>query len=61
MILGGIGQLVGTIIAALSIGWANVVLEFVSTAALAKVLVFVIVIVFLQFRPAGIVARRSAR
>ena len=61
VILGGIGQLVGTIIAALSIGWANVVLEFVSTAALAKVLVFVIVIVFLQFRPAGIVARRSAR
>jgi urea transport system permease protein len=61
VILGGIGQLLGTIIAALSIGWGNVVLEYVSTASLAKVLVFVLVIVFLQLRPAGIVSRRAAR
>ncbi|MFA7295588.1 MAG: urea ABC transporter permease subunit UrtB [Dehalococcoidia bacterium] len=59
VILGGIGQLVGTVVAALSIGWSNVVLEYVSTASLAKVLVFVAVIVFLQFRPAGIVSRRG--
>ena len=37
VILGGIGQLIGTVIAAMSIGWGNVVLEFWSTAALAKV------------------------
>lgn len=59
VILGGIGQLVGTIVAALSIGWSNVILEYVSTASLAKVLVFLIVIAFLQFRPAGIVSRRG--
>ncbi|MBM4414980.1 MAG: urea ABC transporter permease subunit UrtB [Chloroflexi bacterium] len=59
VILGGIGQLVGTIVAALSIGWGNVILEFFSTAALGKVLVFLIVIAFLQFRPAGIVSRRG--
>ena len=61
VILGGIGQLLGTIVAALSIGWGNVLLEYVSTASLAKVLVFILVIVFLQLRPAGIVARRATR
>jgi urea transport system permease protein len=61
VILGGIGQLLGTIIAALSIGWSNVFLEYMTTASLAKVLVFILVIVFLQLRPAGIVARRASR
>ena len=61
VILGGLGQLVGTIVAALSIGWGNVFIENLSTASLAKVGVFVIVIAFLQFRPAGIIARRNAR
>ncbi len=61
VILGGIGQLLGTILAALSIGWSNVLLEYLTTASLAKVIVFVLVIVFLQFRPAGIIARRAAR
>lgn len=59
VILGGIGQLLGTVIAALSIGWSNVFLEFVTTASIAKVLVFIAVIAFLQFRPAGIIARRG--
>lgn len=61
VILGGIGQIVGTVAAAMSIGWANVFLEYATSASIGKVLVFIIVIAFLQFRPAGIVARRTAR
>ncbi len=61
VILGGIGQVVGTAIAALAIGGANALLEFQLSASVAKVLVFVLVIAFLQWRPAGIVQRRAAR
>jgi urea transport system permease protein len=61
VILGGIGQIVGTVIAALSIGWANVFLEYGTSASIGKVLVFILVIAFLQIRPAGIVSRRNAR
>ena len=59
--LGGIGQIVGTMVAALSIGWANAIFEYQTSASMAKVIVFAMVIAFLQFRPAGIVGRRAAR
>ncbi len=61
VILGGIGQVVGTALAAVAIGGANALLEFQLSASVAKVLVFVLVIAFLQWRPAGIIARRAAR
>ena len=61
VILGGIGQIVGTVIAAVAIGWANIGIEFLSSASIAKVLVFLLVIAFLQIRPGGILARRAAR
>lgn len=61
VILGGIGQVVGTAVAAVAIGGANALLEFQLSASVAKVLVFVLVIAFLQWRPAGIVQRRAAR
>jgi urea transport system permease protein len=61
VILGGVGQIIGTLVAALSIGWMNAILEYQTTASLAKVIVFLMVIAFLQFRPAGIIARRAAR
>ena len=61
VILGGVGQIVGTLIAALSIGWLNAILEFQTDASMAKVVVFIIVIAFLQWRPAGLIARRAAR
>jgi len=61
VILGGVGQVVGTALAALSIGWLNAIFEFQTSASVAKVMVFVLVIAFLQFRPAGMVARRAAR
>ncbi|MDQ3701013.1 MAG: urea ABC transporter permease subunit UrtB [Chloroflexota bacterium] len=59
VVLGGVGQLPGTILAALAIGGFNTAFEFGSTASLGKVLVFVLVIVFLQWKPAGFVALRS--
>lgn len=59
--LGGIGQIAGTLVAALSIGWANAIFEYQTSASMAKVFVFAMVIAFLQFRPAGIIARRAAR
>ncbi|MGE3075050.1 MAG: urea ABC transporter permease subunit UrtB [Dehalococcoidia bacterium] len=61
VILGGVGQVIGTAVAALSIGWLNAILEYQTTASLAKVIVFVLVIAFLQWRPAGMISRRAAR
>ncbi len=59
VVLGGAGGFAGTILAAPLIGISNTVLEFSTTAALAKVLVFVLIILFLQWRPTGILAQRS--
>lgn len=61
VILGGVGQVIGTLVAALSIGWLNALLEYQTSASLAKVIVFALVIAFLQWRPAGMIARRAAR
>ncbi len=59
VVLGGAGGFAGTILAAPLIGIANTILEFNTTASLAKVLVFVLIILFLQWRPTGILAQRS--
>lgn len=59
VILGGVGRLPGTIAAAVLIGVFNTVLELGTTASLGKVLVFILIIAFLQWRPAGLVAVRS--
>ena len=59
VVLGGLGQIVGTALAALIIGLSGVMLELQLGASLAKAAVFAVVILFLQFRPAGLVALRS--
>ena len=59
VILGGVGQLVGTVAAAFAIGGLNTFVEYGSTASLAKVIVFALVIAFLQWRPAGLVRVRA--
>ena len=58
-IVGGIGKLRGTIIAALGLGLLNAFSEYYSSASLGKAIVFVCVIIFLQFRPNGIVTFRT--
>jgi urea transport system permease protein len=54
VILGGLGQIPGTILAAFIIGMLNTVFEFGTTAVAGKVLVFAAVILFLQWRPDGL-------
>lgn len=59
VVLGGIGKLFGTIAGAFSIGVFNTFFETISSASIAKVIVFAAVILFLQWRPNGIIATRS--
>jgi urea transport system permease protein len=53
VVLGGVGQLAGTVYAALGLGFANKLLETWSGAVIAKIAVLVFVIVFIQKRPQG--------
>ena len=59
VVLGGVGRLPGTIFAALLIGILNTTFEVYSTATVAKVLVFALIVAFLQWKPAGLVALRT--
>ena len=59
VILGGLGQIPGTILAAFIIGMLNTVFEFGTTAVVGKVLVFAAVILFLQWRPDGLARVRG--
>jgi urea transport system permease protein len=59
VVLGGVGQLVGTVYAALGLGLLNKVLEGWSGAVLAKIAVLVFIIVFIQKRPQGIFALKG--
>src|SRR5439155_18444258 len=56
VVLGGVGQLAGTVYAALGLGFANKLLESWSGAVLAKIAVLVFIIVFIQKRPQGMFA-----
>jgi urea transport system permease protein len=57
--LGGVGNLVGTLSAATLVGIFNTVLELGTTASIGKVLVFILIIIFLQWKPAGLMSFRS--
>lgn len=59
VVLGGVGNLLGTTIGALSIGTANTTLEFITNTSLAKVLVFLLIILFLQWKPKGLITINS--
>ena len=59
VILGGLGHIPGTILAAFTIGMLNSIFEFSTTAVVGKVLVFAMVIVFLQWRPRGLMQMRA--
>jgi urea transport system permease protein len=59
VVLGGIGQLAGTIYAALGLGFANKLLEAWQGAVLAKIAVLVFIIVFIQKRPQGMFAPKG--
>jgi urea transport system permease protein len=78
VVVGGVGKLVGTIVAAGAIGIVSYVIgsnalsplfgfsetlqgisEFFATSSMAKVLVFALIVVFLQFRPAGLFPQKG--
>ena len=63
VVLGGVGKLVGTVVAAVCIGLSNKLIEpaigGTAAAVYAKVAVLVIVIWFLQWRPTGLFAQRG--
>lgn len=56
VVLGGVGQLAGTVYAALGLGVLNKFLEGWAGAVLAKIMVLVFIIIFIQKRPQGIFA-----
>ncbi|MFG1696370.1 urea ABC transporter permease subunit UrtB [Nonomuraea sp. NPDC049309] len=59
VVAGGLGQLRGAVLAAIGLGLLNSYAEFWSDASLAKVIVFAVVIAFLQIRPQGLFVLRS--
>jgi urea transport system permease protein len=59
VVLGGVGSLGGTVSASLGVGVTNQVLEPWLGAVLGKILVLSGIILFLQWRPAGIFATKS--
>ncbi len=59
VVLGGVGQLAGTVYAALGLGFANKLLEAWQGAVLAKIAVLIFIIVFIQKRPQGMFALKG--
>jgi urea transport system permease protein len=59
VVLGGVGQLIGTVYAAFGLGIVNKLLEAWSGAVLAKIAVLVFIVIFIQKRPQGIFAMKG--
>lgn len=59
VVVGGVGKLVGTVVTSLGLGVINKVLEPISGAVLAKILVLAFVILFIQRRPQGLFALKG--
>ncbi len=59
VVLGGVGQLAGTVYAGLGLGILNKLLEGWQGAVLAKIMVLVFIVIFIQKRPQGIFAMKG--
>ena len=59
VVLGGVGQLAGTVYAALGLGILNKLLEGWAGAVLAKIMVLVLIVIFIQKRPQGLFAMKG--
>jgi len=53
VVLGDVGRIIGTVAGAGAIGIGNTTFEFFTNASMGKVLVFLMVILFLQWKPQG--------
>jgi urea transport system permease protein len=59
IVVGGIGQIRGAVIAAFLLGVVQSWIEYTTTTSIAKVLVFALIVAFLQVRPQGLFVVRS--
>ena len=59
VVLGGVGRLLGTVVGSTAIGGASIFAENYTSATIAKAIVLLLVIVFLQKRPQGLFTIRS--
>lgn len=59
VVAGGVGQLKGTVIASFALGLCQSAIELPTSSSIAQMSIFLIVVIFLQFRPQGLVAVRS--
>jgi urea transport system permease protein len=59
VVFGGVGNLWGTLVGALTLGIANKFLEPVAGAVLAKIAILVLIILFIQKRPRGLFALKG--
>jgi urea transport system permease protein len=59
VVLGGVGQLAGTVLGALGLGEINKFLEPVAGAVMAKICILVVIIIFIQRRPQGLFALKG--
>jgi urea transport system permease protein len=59
VVVGGVGNLLGTLLAALGLGTVNKLLEPLAGAVLGKIVVLAFIIVFIQRRPQGLFALKG--
>lgn len=59
VVFGGVGNLLGTFVGAMSLGIANKLLEPYAGAVVAKILVLIFIILFIQWRPRGLFALKG--
>ncbi|HVC18880.1 MAG TPA: urea ABC transporter permease subunit UrtB [Vicinamibacterales bacterium] len=59
VIVGGLGSLTGTVLAALAVGLLSASLQLFATVSTADVLLLLVVMAFIQVRPRGLITRLS--
>ncbi|MEE2033819.1 urea ABC transporter permease subunit UrtB [Rhodococcus chondri] len=59
VVIGGLGRIEGAVLAAVALGLLNSFIEYSTTASIAKVIVFVLIVIFLQLRPQGLFAVKT--
>jgi len=59
VVLGGVGQLAGTVVAGLGLGIVNKLLEGWQGAVLAKIMVLGLIVIFIQKKPSGLFALKG--
>ncbi len=59
VVVGGVGALSGAVAGAFGIGFLNTYFEYLTSTSIGKVLIFLVIIAFLQWKPSGLVRFRS--